>query len=391
MILDIEVTEVYEDNFDALESDVRFIRNQGGSRSSKTWSLCQLVIVMSLSKPGILTSIIRKSFPALRATVMRDFFEVLNGMELYDKSCHNKTEHIYTFPNGSQVEFFSADDEQKLRGRKRDYAWCNEANELTYEEFNQLNMRTSGKLFFDYNPSESASWLYDLPPNQTVTIKSSFLKNPFLEKEIVEQIKQLQYTDEELWAIYGLGEKTTSRLSVYNHFVMHKGQRPKRFTNFVYGIDFGYNHPTALLKIWYFEDELYIEELIYESFLTADMIVERMGEIGVDKRTDIMADHARPEVIEVIRKAGYLIKEADKAVKKGIDDVKSRKVFVDENALNVWKEFENYKFKKVAGKITDEVVKLWDDAMDALRYGTRQIAKVYSRSQGKRTVIRTYK
>jgi phage terminase large subunit len=94
---------------------------------------------------------------------MRDFLEIMKTLDIYDVARHNKSEHIYTFGNGSIVEFFSVDDEQKIRGRKRDLAWCNEANELYYDDFTQLNMRTEGKLIFDYNPSESNSWLYELP------------------------------------------------------------------------------------------------------------------------------------------------------------------------------------------------------------------------------------
>ena len=175
-----------------------------------------------------MTSIVRKSFPSLRATVMRDFFDIMEKIGLYEKSRHNKTEHIYTFPNGSQVEFFSLDNSQKVRGRKRDLCWANEANELLHEEFNQLNMRTTFKMIFDYNPSESSSWLYDLSPLSKIVIKSTFLNNPFLESSIINQIKQLEFTDPELWSIYGLGEKTTSKLNVYSHFKLATTPRPKK-------------------------------------------------------------------------------------------------------------------------------------------------------------------
>jgi len=141
--MEINSTVIFEKNYSALQDkDVRFIINEGGSRSSKTYSLCQMIIVYSLQNRGKVTSIIRKTFPALRATVMRDFLEIMKEMDLYDVNSHNKSEHIYTFPNGSIVEFFSVDDEQKIRGRKRDLAWCNEANELFYDDFTQLNMRT---------------------------------------------------------------------------------------------------------------------------------------------------------------------------------------------------------------------------------------------------------
>jgi phage terminase large subunit len=385
MIKEINATKVFLDNYNALfDKDERFIINIGGSRSSKTFSLCQLIIVYALQFDNKTISIVRKTFPALRATVMRDFFEVLKSMGLYDKQNHNKTEHIYTFPNGTIVEFFSVDDEQKIRGRKRDICWANEANELFYDDFTQLNLRTTGKLIFDFNPSDSNSWLYEL--QDKIIIKSTFRDNPFLEKAIVKQIEQLQHSDPELWSIYGLGERATSRLNVYTHF-KQSTKRPEYFKDFIYAIDFGYNHPTALLKIWYNENEIWVEELIYESYLTTDELIERFERLEINKKKTMVADYARPEIIEQIKRKGYNIIDADKSVKKGIDEVKSSIVYIDVDAKNIWKEFENYKFKKIGDKISDEVVKLWDDAMDALRYGVRHLRMKYGRS----SKIQTFK
>lgn len=382
MIKEIEGTIVLEQNYEALfDKDERFIVNIGGSRSSKTISLCQLVIIYAYSNPNKVISIVRKTFPALRATVMRDFFDVLKQLDLYDKSAHNKTEHIYSFPNGSIVEFFSVDDEQKIRGRKRDLCWANEANELFYDDFQQINFRTTEKLIFDFNPSESSSWLYELNPQESIIIKSSYKDNPFLPKAIIKEIEQLQFTDFELWTVYGMGNRATSKLNVYSHFQQIK-EKPKHLTSFIYSIDFGYNHPTAFLKIWFNENEVFVEELIYESYLTSGDVIEKFKELEVDTKKEIIADHARPEMIEEIKRAGYNIKEADKSVKKGIDAVKKTIVMIDIKAVNTWKEFENYKYKKIGDKIIDDVVKLWDDAMDSLRY-----AIVYINSKFKKSPI----
>ncbi len=176
--MEIKSTVIFEKNYEALnDPSLRFVINEGGSRSSKTYSLCQLVIIYCLQNNNKVVSIIRKTFPALRATVLRDFIEILKELNIYSVEDHNKSEHIYTFPNGSIVEFFSVDDEQKIRGRKRDIAWCNEANELYFDDFTQLNMRTESKLIFDYNPSESTSWLYELPTDESIMIKSTYKKH----------------------------------------------------------------------------------------------------------------------------------------------------------------------------------------------------------------------
>ena len=374
--MDLKSTIVFEKNYDALYNhEARFIINEGGSRSSKTYSLCQLLMVYCLQNPQKVVSIIRKTFPALRATAMRDFLEVLKEAGIYEKTSHNMSEHIYTFPNGSIVEFFSVDDEQKIRGRKRHVAWCNEANELFLDDFTQLNMRTEQKLIFDYNPSDSNSWLYELPKDESILIKSTYRDNPFLPDTIKRQIEDLKRTDEALYQIYALGEHAISKSNIYSNwtFLPH---RPARFTQFVYGLDFGYNHPTALMRVYWHEKDIFIEPVIYESYLTTSNLIDRMASLDVEKETEIIADYARPEIIAEMNNAGYNVRNANKVVKKGIDNIKTFGVFAM-NDKHLEKEYQNYKWKKIADQIMDEPVKLFDDAMDAVRYATTYIKEQY--------------
>ena len=373
--MDIKATAIFEKNYEAILGDKRFIINEGGSRSSKTYSLCQLMIIYCLQNNNKVVSVIRKTFPALRATVLRDFIEILKEIGLYKQEAHNKSEHIYTFANGSMVEFFSVDDEQKIRGRKRDIAWCNEANELYFDDFTQLNMRTEDKLIFDYNPSDSASWLYELPADESIKIKSTYRDNPFLPESIKAQIEDLKRTDEALYQIYALGEKAISKSNIYSNwsFVAH---RPSKFVKYVYGLDFGYNHPTALMRVYYCDNDIYIEPVIYESYLTTTMLIEKLGTLGIEQTVTILADYSRPEIIQEMNIAGYDVQNANKVVKKGIDNLKSFGVICqDDKALR--REYENYKWKKIGDFITDEPVKLFDDAMDAIRYATTHIRQEY--------------
>ena len=373
--MELKSTVIFEKNYDAILGDKRFIINEGGSRSSKTYSLCQLMIIYCLQNNNKVVSVIRKTFPALRATVLRDFIEILKDIGLYKQEMHNKSEHIYTFANGSMVEFFSVDDEQKIRGRKRDIAWCNEANELYFDDFTQLNMRTEDKLIFDYNPSDSASWLYELPAEESIKIKSTYKDNPFLPESIKAQIEDLKRTDEALYQIYALGEKAISKSNIYSQwtFVAH---RPAKFVKFVYGLDFGYNHPTALMRVYYCDNDIYIEPVIYESYLTTTMLIERLATLNIEQTVSILADHSRPEIIQEMNIAGYDVLNANKVVKKGIDNLKTFGVFCqDHKALK--REYENYKWKKIGDFITDEPVKLFDDAMDAIRYATTHIRQQY--------------
>ena len=371
----IKATRVFEDNRKALNGDKRFIVNQGGSRSSKTYSLCQLFIIHCLSNPGTRLSIVRKTLPALRNTVMVDFFEIIQEMGIYSKLSHNKTNNTYDFGNGSVVAFFSTDDEQKLRGRKHSVVWANEANELLHEEFMQLNMRCEGKFFVDFNPSENSSWIYDLPEEDTIIIKSTYKDNPFLPDSIKNQIEDLKRTDEALYQIYALGEKAVSKSNIYSNWTFVK-QKPHKFEQYVYGLDFGYNHPTALVRVYWHERDIYIEPVIYESYLTTTDLIERMKGLGISKTTEILADYARPEIIKEIEIAGYNILNASKEVKQGITNVKTFGVTCYDDA-NLVREYDNYKWKKVKDVIMDEPIKLHDDAMDAIRYAVQHITQNY--------------
>jgi phage terminase large subunit len=374
--MQINSTIIFKKNWSALqEKGVRFVINEGGSRSSKTYSLCQMVIVYCLQNPNKVVSIIRKTFPALRATVMRDFLEILKDLDIYEKTNHNMSENIYRFPNGSIVEFFSVDDEQKIRGRKRDIAWCNEANELFYDDFTQLNMRTETKLIFDYNPSDSSSWLYELPKDESILIKSTYRDNPFLPETIKRQIEDLKRTDEALYQIYALGEKAISKSNIYSNWTFIK-HRPAKFTSYVYGLDFGYNHPTALMRVYWRDNDIFIEPVIYESYLTTSNLIEKMKILNVEENVEILADYSRPEIIQEMNNAGFNVLNANKVVKKGIDNVKSFGVFCEEDQ-RIKKEYENYKWKKIGDNITDEPIKLYDDAMDAVRYATTYIKENY--------------
>ena len=373
--MNIKSTVIFEKNFEAISGDKRFIINEGGSRSSKTYSLCQLMIIYCLQNNNKVVSVIRKTFPALRATVLRDFIEILKDIGIYKQEAHNKSEHIYTFANGSMIEFFSVDNEQKIRGRKRDIAWLNEANELYFDDFTQINMRTEDKLIFDYNPSDSVSWLYELPKDESTLIKSTYRDNPFLPESIKLQIEDLKRTDEALYQIYALGEKATSKSNIYSNwlFVTH---RPARFVKYVYGLDFGYNHPTALIRVYYCDNDIYIEPVIYESYLTTTMLIEKLGSLGIEQTVTILADYSRPEIIQEMNIAGYDVQNANKVVKKGIDNLKTFGVICqDDKAIK--REYENYKWKKIGDFITDEPVKLFDDAMDAIRYATTHIRQEY--------------
>ena len=366
--LEIKHTPVLSWNLDALnDNDCRFIINQGGSRSSKTYSICQMIIIYCLSNPNKLVSVVRKSFPSLRGSVMRDFFEVMRDLNLYSEQQHQKTTHEYHFPNGSMVEFFGADDGQKLRGRKRDVLWANESNELDFEEFTQLNMRTTDKLIFDFNPSENFHWLYDLiSRKETILIHSTYKNNPFLGDAQIKEIENLITIDEGYYKIYALGERGTGKTTIYTHWKYYEEKTDKSDT--YYGLDFGYNHPTSLVEVNVIDNKAYVKQIIYKPGLTSNDLLMLMDFLKVEKQKEIICDSARPEIIEDLKRKGYNAKPAIKDVKDGIDSVKSTELFIHKESLDLIKEIGSYKWKTMGDTILDEPVKIYDDAMDAMRY-----------------------
>lgn len=367
MELNLKVTPVYSRNLDALNDDsIRFIVNQGGSRSSKTFSICQMLIVHALINPKTTVSIVRKSFPALRGSVMRDFFEILDGLGLYKESEHHKGENLYRFSNGSTIEFFSVDDAQKLRGRKRHILYCNEANELTFEDFQQLNMRTTSKFIVDYNPSDNYSWVYGLLEKEnSILIKSTYKDNPFLEKDIIKEIENLINVDEGYYRVYALGEQAVLANTIFTHYKIGDYILGEDVS---YGLDIGYNHPMALIEMTAYDGNISLRERIYESNMTVPDLLKRFGELNIPKNKEIFVDSARPDVIEDLRRAGYNAKLSNKSVKEGIDAMKSLDLTIDKASVNLIKELRNYKWKKNGDITLDEPVKMWDDAIDAARY-----------------------
>lgn len=367
--LKIDATGVFEKNWDSVNrEDKRFILNQGGSRSSKTTSIIQCLIVLAL-KEKCTISIVRQSFPSLRGSVMRDFFDMLMGYNLYKEENHQKTQNFYKFENGSMIEFFSTDSDMKIRGRKRDYLYINEANEINFEIYNQLALRTSKKIFMDFNPSESESWVYKLIDDpKSILIRSTYKDNPFLGKEQIEYIENLINVDHNFYKIYCLGEPPIANSRVYTHFKQYIDP-PNDVLETIYGADWGFTHPTGLIKVELTKSgKYYISELLYETKLTSNDIVEKFHMLIPDKKLPIYCDYARPEIIEELKRNGFNMKEANKSVQSGIDCIKKSEIYIHHESINLLKEYRLYSYKVNGENILEDVVKLNDDLMDSIRY-----------------------
>ena len=323
---------------------------QGGTRSGKTFSIIQLLIEWCHLNPksGYLITVVRKSFPSLRASVLRDFLFILKEQEWYSEKYHNKTENTYDLW-GTQWEFISIDQPQKIRGAKRHFCFLNEANEFSLEDFRQLILRTTHRMILDYNPSDEYHWIYDevIPRDDANFYRSTYLDNPFLGEDTIKEIERLKDTDEDYWRVYGLGIRGKSRETIFQTQIYT--ELPERAKLVAMGLDFGFsNDPTALAKVYLCDNGIYIEEMIYQGGLTNQDIAEKLTEFGITRHEEIIADSAEPKSIEEIHRMGFNIRGAKKgadSIRIGIDVMRRHKLFIKDDSLNAQKEFRNYKWK----------------------------------------------
>jgi phage terminase large subunit len=370
---DKNITKVFLKNLvEHQKKKNRIIDNEGGTGSGKTYALAQLFALILISGKNTELTIARKTMPALRATAMKDFINVLKEWDIYRKEWHNKSENTFIYPiTNSVVDFISVDEPMRVRSRRRNYLWLNEANEFNLEDYRQLSMRTDKQIFMDYNPSHQYHWIYDNVQTRgdCKMIHSTFKDNPFLQKELVKEIEGYSEVDKNYWRIYGLGLRGVAENIIYTHWQLcddlPEGDK-------IYWLDFGYNNPTSLGEISIRDNDIYCDEKIYERYLTNEDLIAKMEKIKIDKRQIIFADSEDPSRIKEIQKAGYNCIGTDKgkdSVSKGIDDLKSRKFYITKSSVNTLKEIKSYCWKVDSNGIISDTdpVKLNDHSMDGIR------------------------
>ena len=365
----IQVNKVYGH---LKRSDKKIVVEQGGTRSGKTYNiLLWLIFYYCAKNSGKTITIARKTFPAVRSSVMRDFLEILKGVELYREENHNKSSHEYML-NGNRVEFISMDQPQKIRGRKRDLAFLNEANELTFEDWQQIVFRTNGRIILDYNPSDTFHWIYDrvIPRDDADFYQTTYLDNPFLDDTIIQEILRLKETDEHYWRVYGLGERGTNRAQVFQFTTIQKIPDQAKFLSL--GLDFGFtNDPSALVGCYQEGNNLYFEELLYSTRLTNQDLDREFKKLEIGRYDEIYGDSAEPKSIEELHRMGWNIKPTAKgadSVNAGIDMLKRYKIHI--LGANLMKEMENYKWMEDKnGNLLNKPEDKWNHLIDALRYG----------------------
>ena len=357
-----------------VNSDKKIVVEQGGTRSGKTYNILLFIIFhyCTHNKNKIVT-ICRKTFPSLRATVLRDFLQILNHYEIYRDEFHNKSNSEYHL-FGNLVEFTSLDQSQKIRGRKRDLLFINEGNELYWEDWQQLIFRTQERIILDFNPSDEYHWIYDnvITREDCAFYKTTYLDNPFLEDIIKQEIERLKETDDQYWQIYGLGERASSINTIFKYSEVK--QIPEDAKLIAYGMDFGYsNDPTTLVSVYVMEHSLFIKEHLYRTQMTTHDINVFLKEQNL-LSNPIYADSAEPRLIAELRRMGHNIFPSLKgkdSVNAGIDLLKRYKLHITSDSNNAIQEFRNYKWKEDrSGKLINVPEDKHNHLIDPTRYAT---------------------
>ena len=372
--LEIRTNIVYKH---LLNSDKKIIVEQGGTRSGKTYNiLLWIIFEYCANNNNKVITICRKSFPSLRATVLRDFMGILQSHKIYSELFHNKSNSEYHLFN-NLVEFISLDQPTKIRGRKRDLLFINEGNELFFEDWQQLVFRTQERIVLDFNPSDEYHWIYDkvLPREDCAFFKTTYLDNPFVEDSIKEEIERLRDTDEQYWQIYGLGQRAASRSTIFKY--SETVLIPVDANLIAYGMDFGYsNDPSTLVSVYTLGHDLYIKEHLYRTQMTTSDINQFLKEEKL-LSNPIYADSAEPRLISELRTMGHNIFPSIKgkdSVNAGIDLLKRYKIHIVSTSTNAISEFRNYKWKEdKAGMLTNTPEDKHNHIIDPCRYATYSI------------------
>lgn len=345
----------------------------GGTSASKTISILLCLIHLSQTdKTKKLTSVVSESFPHLRRGAIRDFKNILQEHKYWQDARWNATDSIYTFETGSQIEFFSSDNGDKLRGARRDRLFINEANNVTFDAFEQLEVRTKDFIFLDWNPSNEY-WYYLEVKDKRDDVEETtltYLDNEALSEEIVRSIEQRK-NRKGWWQVYGLGQLGEVEGRIYKDWAIvdeipHEARLVRR------GLDFGYtNDPSVLIDIYLYNGGYILDEVFYKFGMTNKEIADAI--LAEEKDALTMADSAEPKSIDEIRGLGVNILGAAKgqgSVLQGIQFVQQQRISMTKRSTNLIKCYRNYLWETDKdGKIINEPSHDFSDPMDAVRYG----------------------
>ena len=355
----------------------KFVKGvQGGTSAGKTYAILPILIDIATKQPQAEISVVAESIPHLKRGAMKDFKKIMISTGRFIDSRWNASDFKYTFANGSTIEFFSADNDSKLRGARRDYLYMNEANNMTFHAYTELASRTKQSIWLDWNPTNEFWFHTELQNDSDVDFLIINYKDneacPESALKFILKARQKAATSS-FWAnwykVYGLGELGALEGVVFNNWKTID-VIPKEAEYLGAGLDFGFTaDPTAMVGVYRWNNQIILDELIYQSGLLNSDIIKL---IKHDKRNIIYADSAEPKSIEEIRRAGFNIKPVSKgadSINFGINVLQQQDILVTSNSMNLIKELRTYCWDKdKTGKQLNKPVDYMNHAIDAVRY-----------------------
>jgi phage terminase large subunit len=356
----------------ALKKRVKII--QGGTSAGKTFGILPVLISKAANKPLLEISVVAESIPHLRRGALKDFLTIMKSTNRYFDERFNKSLLRYEFGNGSYIEFFSADDSSKLRGARRDILYINECNNIEFESYNELAIRTKREVFLDFNPANEF-WVHtelkDEPDTDFLIL--TYKDNEALDKRIVREIEKnrLKATTSTYWAnwwrVYGEGLVGMLEGVVFSNW-QQIDILPPEARLLGYGLDFGYsNDETSIIEVYNYNGQRILNEVCYQTGLINSDIANKL-----QKNVIAYADSSEPKSIEEIRRTGQQIKGVTKgadSINFGIQIMLSQKYLVTKQSTNLIKELRAYCWDKdKTGKTLNKPQGKNDHAIDAVRY-----------------------
>lgn len=346
----------------------------GGTSASKTISILIWLIAYAQLHKNQLISVVSATLPHLKKGAIRDFLNIMETQKYFNDDSWNKTNFTYTFPTGTQLEFFSADQPSKVRGPRRDVLFLNECNNLPYETYSQLEIRTKNIVWLDWNPV-SEFWFYTELQNKPEVdfITLTFQDNEALDENIRQAILSRK-NNKNWWRVYGEGQLGEAENRIYTNW-NYIEDMPHEARLVRYGLDFGYSQdPSALVGIHYYNGGYILDEIIYQKGLSNKAIADILH---LQPQATVVADSAEPKSIDEIKSYGIVILPATKgpgSVNQGIQFVQSQKISLTKRSVNLWKEYSNYLWNTDKnGKTINEPQGFNDHLMSAVRYGFDKI------------------
>lgn len=369
-------------------SDYRYLLIYGGAGSGKSYFAAQKIMYRMLTDNNHKILLVRKVAKTIRNSQFALLKSLISDNELNKDFKIKETDLVISYPNNNNMILsVGLDDREKLKSiHGITSIWIEEATEIDKRDFLQIDLRLRNEtnnykqIIMTFNPVKTTHWLYNKQLPDSKVLVTSYKDNPHLDESYLKMLENMKYEDQEYFDIYALGNWACPEAIIYKPFEIIKSF-PSEFDEIIYGLDFGYINPTALVKVGIKDSRYYLEEKIYETKLTNNVLISKLKNIVVPRKEIIYCDQADPGKMKEIENNGFIVRPAKKNVLNGIDFIRSVNIFSKPDNLNINREILEYKFKTDRnGYILEEPEKFNDHCMDAIRYA------IYTHAQGRRII-----